>query len=371
MNKYLFARNIAINSSIVTNTHNYAFQSSVNNEVKWLSTPKYPWIKNQNVLSKYKNINEIKLSFLYNSGNRFWNHSKFFFDSYPYTSLLFSKANKNIIEELREFNVFFCGSSSLFSINKILGIKKTVYNAHDLFSFYPNRRKSFKKIEKSICDTSSLILTTSEMTKLKLKEIYDLDNKVLNLNHGINLDEFTSLKKAKNPFKNDLPIAIFVGSQTYLDTSFIIEVIQKIKNKVNFIFIGPFSPCVINLFSKLENVKFLGSKKRTELINYYNISSVGIINYPLGLKKNRLLGTNPMKRYDYAAAGLQTVSTSLFEYELNPSPMYISDNVSEYANFILEAISKPRYSKSELKSFAENNQWSTKFSQLENHLFND
>lgn len=369
MKKYLFARNIALNSSIVTNTHNYAFQSAIKNEVKWMSTPKYPWNKTQNVISKFKNIEEIKLSFLYNSGDRFWNNSKFFFDSYPYSNILFQ--NNNIIEQLKDFDVFFCGSSSLYSINKILGIKKTVYNAHDLFSFYPNKRQSFKKIEKSICDTSSLILTTSEMTKLKLKEIYGLDNKVLNLNHGINLDEFTSLKKTTNPFKNSRPIAIFVGSQTYLDTSFIIEVIQKIKNKVNFIFIGPFSSSVINLFSKLENVKFLGSKKRTELINYYNISSVGIINYPLELKKNRLLGTNPMKRYDYAAAGLQTVSTSLFEYELNPSPMYISDNVSEYANFILEAISKPRYSKSELKSFAETNQWSTKFLQLENHLFND
>ena len=55
MKKYLFARNIALNSSIVTNTHNYAFQSAIKNEVKWMSTPKYPWNKTQNVISKFKN----------------------------------------------------------------------------------------------------------------------------------------------------------------------------------------------------------------------------------------------------------------------------------------------------------------------------
>lgn len=104
MKKYLFTRNIALNSSIVTNTHNYAFQSAIKNDVKWLSTPNYPWTNHKNSLSKLKNIEEIKLSFLYNCGNRFWNHSKLIFDTYPYSNFLFQN---DIIEELKNYDVFF------------------------------------------------------------------------------------------------------------------------------------------------------------------------------------------------------------------------------------------------------------------------
>lgn len=370
MKNFIFARNISLKNDIVTNTHNYAFQSAIDNNVKWLSTPNYPWTKNNHTTkSIYKNIEDIKLSFLYNHGGRFFNNSKLVFDTFPYTNYLtryFDDINYN---ELMDADVFFCGSMSLFSLQKILKPKKSVYNAHDLFAFYPGAPKSIRKIEASIINKSDLIVTTSEMSRRVLKETYNVnENKIINLGHGVNLDEFKTNELPKDISKINTPIAIFVGTVSMLNKILMKRVITLLPD-ITFLIIGPYNQEDYNCYSRFKNALLIGARKRSELAKYYKIADVGLINYDLHLKENRLLGTNPMKRYDYSAAGLQIVSTSLKEYEINPSPMYIEDKPELYAKAIHNAIYNPRYTSEEIFEFSNKNQWKDKFLKMQECLF--
>lgn len=369
MKKYIFARNISLRNDIVTNTHNYAFECAIKNNVKWLSTPKYPWTNyREENKKKYNNIEELKLSFLYNHGARKFNNSKLIFDTFPYTNYLTRHFDNVNYKELYNPDIFFCGSLSLFSIYNILKPTKCVYNAHDLFSFYPSAPRSFKKIEASIINKSDLVVTTSEMTRKVLIDTYQVANhKIINLDHGINLEDFKSDALPLDLPKIDTPIAIFVGTVSMLNKDLMQEVISLLPD-ITFLIIGPYKKEDERLYSNYKNVLLIGPRRRTELIKYYNIASVGIINYDYYLKENRILGTNPMKRYDYAAAGLQVVSTSLREYEVNPSPMYIEDNPRLYASAIKDAIENPKFTKKEIIEFAEKNQWKHKFLKIEECL---
>ena len=369
MKKYIFARNIPLNSPIVTNTHNYAFECAKKNNTIWLSTPIYPWgrnIKEQGSL--INTIEELRLPFLFNHGNRAINNGKFVWENFPYTNYLLRPFSKIDYRTIEEPDVFFCGSLSLFSIAKILKPKKLVYNAHDLFSLYPGVSTSISKIEKAIVEKSDLIVTTSEMTKSVLKDKYGIENnKVINLNHGVNIDEFTDYEVPEE-FKNiSEPIALFVGTLSMINKSLIGEVMQLLP-EIKFVFIGPYSQQDNTFFENFKNAALLGIKRRHELASYYNNSNVGLIMYDLELINSRLLGTNPMKRYDYSAAGLQIVSTNLREYEINPSPMYIANTAQHYADAIREAIYNPRFKKEEILDFAFKNQWSEKFKIIEKCL---
>ena len=370
MNKdYIFARNIDLKSNIITNTHNYAFESAKKNHVKWLSTPNYPWTKKLQAKKKsINNIEEFKLSFLYNHGGRKFNNSKIVYDTFPYTNYLTRYFDNINYKELENSDVFFCGSLSLFSIHKILKPKKLVYNAHDLFAFYPGVSKSIKEIESSIIQSSDLVVTTSEMTKNVLKNTYNIgNNKIINLNHGINLEEFISNEVALDLPQIDTPIAIFVGTVSMLNKD-LMNIVIKLLPEITFLIIGPYNKQDETFYLNFDNVLLIGSRKRSDLIKYYNIASVGLINYDFHLKENRILGTNPMKRYDYSAAGLQIVSTSLREYEINPSPMYIEDNPKLYATAIKNAIENPKFTKEEIIEFAKKNQWKHKFLKIEECL---
>lgn len=369
MKKYIFARNIDLDSPIVTNTHNYAFECAKNNETTWLSTPIYPWRTNRDEKgSRVNNIQELRLSFLFNHGSRAINRGKFIWKNFPYTNYLLRPFSKIDYESLENPDVFFCGSLSLFSIEKILKPKKIVYNAHDLFSMYPGVSPSISRIEKAIVEKADLIVTTSEMTKSVLIDKYGIvDHKVLNLNHGVNIDEFVDFKRPVEFLNISDPIALFVGTISEIDKQIISEVMFLLPN-VKFVFIGPFNQNDKEFYNKFNNSLLLGPKARNELSAYYNNSQVGLIVYDKELTDSRRLGTNPMKRYDYSAAGLQIVSTNLREYEINPSPMYIANTASHYADAIREAIYNPRFKKEEILDFAFKNQWSEKFKIIEKCL---
>lgn len=369
MKKYVFARNIDLNSSIVTNTHNYAFECAKKNETTWLSTPIYPWrAKVSNDVYKKNNIQDIKLPFLFNHGNRKVNNSEFIWELYPYSNFLLRPFSKVDYTALENPDVFFCGSLSLFSIEKILKPRKLVYNAHDLFSLYPGASSSISKIENKIIQKSDLVVTTSEMTRKILLSKYNVQKtKIINLDHGIHLNEFLDDSKPDEFINISEPIALFVGTISEIDKAMIGDVLNLLPN-IKFVFIGPYDIIDKSFYDGFHNVVLLGSKFRNELSSYYKNSNVGLILYNKELTDTRRLGTNPMKRYDYSAAGLQIVSTYLREYDLNPSPMYIANTAHDYAKAISEAIYRPKFSKEELLDFASKNLWSEKFKIIEECL---
>ncbi|MCA0931595.1 hypothetical protein LCM02_03960 [Lutimonas saemankumensis] len=355
--KFVFSRNSNVDSEVVTNTHNYAFISGKKGiNTKWIPGLTMPWSKAAKSRMTYRKVDQVPLKFLFNYGNKSLNRYKINWNIFPYTNYLFDNLNRI---ELYEPDVFFGGTYSFFSIYKILNPKRIVYNAHDLFTNYPYAPKSLTGIEKKIIEKSDLIVTTSEMTKIKLREYYGNSDKLLNLNQGIHLSEFEGIKKERN----EKPKIVFAGTLSEMNHEFTVHSIETLKS-YDFHFIGPYSMNEKGIYEKYENVKMHGPMKRDRLAYHLINSDVGLISYDLDAIDKRRIGTNPMKRYDYSAAKLQIVSTPLREYEVNPSELYIAQNKFEFSQCIKEAVENPRYSEETMFHLARNNSWESKFESI-------
>lgn len=352
--KFVFSRNSLIDSEVVTNTHNYAFAASkAGMNSFWIPGSNLPWTKNHINKMSFRGVKQIPLSFLFNYGNNDLNRYKFNWDMFPYTNYIYSSENR---KALCRPDVFFGGTYSFFSIHKILNPKKLIYNAHDLFTNYPNAPQSLSKVERKIIEKSDMIVTTSEMTKIKLKEYYGYGEKLINLNQGIHLNEFEGVIRKGNK----RPSVVFAGTLSEMNHEFTIHAIETLKH-FDFLFIGPFSNNEKKIYGNYKNVKMLGPLKRDKLAFHLCNSDVGLISYDLDAIDKRRIGTNPMKRYDYSAAKLQIVSTPLREYEVNPSDVYIAKNKIDFATSIKEAVENPRYSKESIFKLASDNKWEDKF----------
>ena len=118
----------------------------------------------------------------------------------------------------------------------------------------------------------------------------------------------------------------------------------------------------------MKNAFFLGPIYQQDLPPYLMHCDVGLIIYDPAQRDKRRFGCNPMKRYDYAAAGLQTVSVDLHEYQKDPSPMYVAQSADEFIEAVRCAVSSPRYSVDEIRAFARANDWVSKYQALIRHL---
>ena len=241
MNTYGFARNIDLDSHIVTNTHNYAFESARNSiKTFWLNTPIYPWRFNFRNKVNVNGVQQISIPLLYNHGNRLLNSSMTIWKSYLYSNYLIRWANSIDYSSLYNPDVFFCGSLSLFPLYRLIKPKKIVYNAHDLFSLYPNAPASIHKIEANVLDRADIVLTTSEVTKLTLQSKYGISpSKVLNLNHGVNLDEYYDVRKPADIQNLNSPIVLFVGTISLIDHQLFLNICRTLTS-INFVLIGPY-----------------------------------------------------------------------------------------------------------------------------------
>ena len=68
-----------------------------------------------------------------------------------------------------------------------------------------------------------------------------------------------------------------------------------------------------------------------------------------------------MKRYEYAAAGLPTVSVNLREYAFTPSPIYTADSPQEFVEKTRQALNEGRAQREQLIRFARANTWRQKY----------
>jgi glycosyltransferase involved in cell wall biosynthesis len=368
----VFARNIALESPILTNTHNYAIQfQRAGWATTWLSKPGTigNWFSSAEVTKESYGIHQCRLSFLFNYGGRVFNRHKIFWDAFPFFPLTpgHRRMKKN---GLMEPDLFFSGSLETASLYKLLKPKLMIYNAHDAFSLYPNAPASTRKIEEEVTKKADLIVTTAETTRGLLISQYGIaPDRIVNLGHGVENQRFANASEPERMKSIPRPRVVCLGTLDMQDAALTIKAARELPD-ASFIFIGPGGD---RLRQGLEaagvnNSHFLGPIYQDQLPDYLSFCDVGIIGYDSRLKDSRLYGSNPMKRYDYAAAGLQTVSIELLEYKKTPSPMYIASTPEAYISAIQLAIKSPRYSTDEIRAFALANDWRAKYQALIDRL---
>ena len=226
--------------------------------------------------------------------------------------------------------------------------KVTVYDCLDDFP-------DWDKYEHSMIKRSNIVFTTSQALFDKHskcgKKVVMVRNACDPVYIGSRIYplpiEFASVKR---------PIVGFIGALgSWVDA----ELLDKISRKFSLVIIGP-------KFGKEPpaHAKYLGVRNYTQLPNYYANIDIGIIPFTINRTS---IAADPIKMYEYMAAGKPVVTTNIPECKAYPSVVLTSSNHDEFIANIEKALRIPNVS-SVARQIALENTWESRFYTIQREI---
>jgi hypothetical protein len=215
----------------------------------------------------------------------------------------------------------------------------------------------------------NFITVTSATLKRQVEEVRK--NDVYLISNGVEYNVFAEPADTSLPVDLPInkPIVGYVGAvYPWFDFELLNYLCQGL-TYLNFVVIGKDHPDIKNEIEKLkvhQNFHFLGYRDYRTIPKYLNKFSVAIIPF----RKNILTeAVNPVKLYEYSAAGVRTICTKfsddLDEYK---DLIFIAETDRDFKNFIEQSIKEEKEFKAKLKIFAKGNDWDNKFNAINNLL---
>ncbi|CDM67936.1 hypothetical protein CM240_0771 [Clostridium bornimense] len=209
-----------------------------------------------------------------------------------------------------------------------------VFDAIDNWVYHPQMNRYSDIIRKNyefIIKNADAVFTVSK----NLEYFFEKSKYVKCISNGVNKEYFSESISIKD---NDTINIGYVGKiQERIDFELVEKCISVYK-ECNFIFMGPVLNCrkkIIELKKKYENVKFTGDIHYKDLPKMMKKIDIAIMPH----KKNKFTDSmNPIKLYEYIAAGKQLVTTNIAGVDGISPYVYISNNDSEFISYIQFAI---------------------------------
>ena len=183
--------------------------------------------------------------------------------------------------------------------------------------------------ENALMDQADFVVTTSEAL-LKRKQARRPD--AVLVRHGVDFDRFAQAWRSPPPRPRDLasvpgPIIGFFGLIDFWVDVGLIEQVAGLRPDYSFVLIGDCKSNVSRM-RQLPNVHLLGRRRNEDLPAYCAAFSAGLLPFA---RTPMTRNVNPIKMYEYLAAGLPVVSTPLPEAERYLGPITIADTPEEFA----------------------------------------
>ncbi|MEM6730417.1 MAG: glycosyltransferase [Myxococcota bacterium] len=186
------------------------------------------------------------------------------------------------------------------------------------------------------------------------------------LPNGVEFARFEQATPSSRLERYPEPRVIYVGTiDWWFDHSWLEEVASALSH-VSFLIAGPDHGNAMQGKRK-ENVHALGPVPYEEVPDLLAGCSAGIIPF----KPNALThSVNPIKLYEYAAVGLETVATELRELELlreyDKAPVISTNDSTKAASLLNDAIERGKSEKN--RNFARDHDWKLSVAQLLDHV---
>ena len=189
--------------------------------------------------------------------------------------------------------------------------------------------KRIAAAENELIDGADVVITTSEPL-LEAKRSRRAD--VVLVRHGVDYDHFARAWRSALPRPADLatipgPLFGFFGLiHHWVDCALLAEVARR-RPSYSFVLIGDCKSDVSEL-QALDNVHLLGRRPYEELPAYCAAFDAGML---LFARNAMTRSVNPVKMYEYLAAGLRIVSTPLPEAKRFEGPIIVADTAEAFA----------------------------------------
>ena len=240
---------------------------------------------------------------------------------------------------------------------------RSVYRLADRDDGFDHYNSNFAEIEKKVCSTVDLVLYTAH-------SLHDYANfkgarESRYFPHGVDWKRFAQpqVQQPTEYLKLTKPIVVYVGSiEGWFDFDLISDAALELPD-FSFVIIGPLHHK--NAFRGISNIYFLGPQPYAKIPAYLRWADVGIIPFKVNGQYKKLIdGINPIKLYEYLAAGLPVISSAWDEMERIQSPALLYRTPHEFIN-LLKTFDRSEKYKQGLSKYAESLGWENRIKELE------
>lgn len=232
------------------------------------------------------------------------------------------------------------------------------WSEHTAYIQYQQRlKKNYVRIDK----TADVIFTVSP----DLKKVFPENTHVYWVPNGVDVQHFRQPSNNQQFNLLPKPFVVYCGViQERFDLSLVEQTARLLPN-IHFVIAGPIWEG-INLASlHLPNVHLIGSVDYQQLPSLLARASCGIIPHIV----NRFTASmNPLKLYEYLAAGLPVISTPVKGTEQFPTGVTVASTPPEFATAIKKAIAYSSEQKKQLTSLVTEHTWETRLDTMLSYL---
>lgn len=262
-------------------------------------------------------------------------------------------------------NLMIADSALMLPLWHALGRPRLVYRVTDRNRDYPNQPAVLRTLEDEIASAAELVVYTGDALQPYLAEMGV--TKTLCVGNGVDTTHFeASFSPPDDYTRIPSPRAVFVGTVAeWFDTALLAATARALP-QVSFVIIGPGSARLTEL-ADFRNVYLLGTRPYAVIPAYYQHAAVGLIPFTRAGHAAFVDSINPLKLYEYMAAGLPVVSTSFGQITKLGSPATIAANTDEFVAAVAICTSRPRDGRNE-RAFAHRFDWTHQFEPLAKRL---
>lgn len=239
-----------------------------------------------------------------------------------------------------------------------------IYDCMDHHGGFSTATKDAERLENKLVEQCDLLIVTS----LWLWDRYkDIPSKCLIPNAGE--IEFFSKKPEHTIDLGDGPIVGYVGAiADWFDVELVVKAAVS-RPDIKFVLVGSTAFCDTAPLNKLENIKLVGEVPYSEVPGYVHAFDCCFIPFQL---TELIKATNPVKIYEYLAAGKPVVSTNLPELEPMSGLLHLAKTPDEFVSSIDLALdeSKDKALAEQRTAWASQHDWSHRKDTLLNELGN-
>jgi glycosyltransferase involved in cell wall biosynthesis len=236
-------------------------------------------------------------------------------------------------------------------LKKLFGWQ-TVYDCMDYHAGFSNVAPAVVKREKELIKNSDLIFASSHVLQ---KQILTLNKKCILLPNAGDYDHFSRSTKKRNKRLDRLshPIIGYYGAiSQWFDARLLASLAQR-KRDWTFVLVGNTQGSFLGSLKEQPNIVFLPEQDYSKLPQILSAFDVCMLPF----KRCRLThATNPVKIYEYCAAGKPVVSSNLDELIFYQKYVRTPKTIRAWIEAIDKELSKPAGSRSR-RLFAQRNQW--------------
>ncbi len=255
-------------------------------------------------------------------------------------------------------DILFISELYLYQLVEFVKYKVLVYRKTDDYQYFKGYPKLLLKKEKEIIDRADIIFATAKKIKEDLETNYQ--KKVYYLPNGVESGRFNQkyfpLPSEYKYIKK--PRVVYVGTISSWFDKDLVKFCASRNPRLNFIVIGLPNMHLLDL-KLYKNIYLLGRIPYEKVPPYLINADVGIIPFKKDLLSQSI---NPVKLYEYLAAGLPVVSSFLEDIKEFKDVIFLARDNKEFSNFLNQALKEK--DKEKYKRIAQENTWEARFTKM-------